>query len=100
MNLYISGMELPESCDKCFIGAPDSECIYTTWYCPITEEEISENCLSHKRSERCPLISVPDHGRLIDADVLRSKCNDPYWCVWMSDIDDSPSVIPADKDGE
>lgn len=41
---------------------------------------------------------VPDHGRLIDADVLRSKCDDPHWCVWMSEIDDSPTIIPASKE--
>lgn len=43
-------------------------------------------------------VSVPDHGRLIDADVLRSKCDDPHWCVWMSEIDDSPTIIPANKE--
>lgn len=30
--------------------------------------------------------------RLIDADALRAKCDAPHWCVWMSDIDDAPTV--------
>lgn len=30
--------------------------------------------------------------RLIDADKLREKCDSPYWCVWLSEIDDAPTV--------
>jgi len=42
---------------------------------------------------------VPDHGRLGDLDALEDKCDDPHWCVWLSDIEDAPTVIPADKIG-
>lgn len=42
------------------------------------------------------LSPVPPHGRLIDADALAAKCDDPHWCVWLSDIEDAPTVIPAD----
>ena len=37
--------------------------------------------------------------KLIDADLLSAKCDDPNWCVWLSDIDDAPTVIPADNGG-
>lgn len=47
--------------------------------------------------EPLEVILVPDHGRLIDADVLRSLCDDPHWCVWLSEIDDAPTIIPADS---
>ena len=30
--------------------------------------------------------------RLIDANALRAKCDAPHWCVWMSEIDDAPTV--------
>ena len=30
--------------------------------------------------------------RLIDADALRAQCDAPHWCVWMSEIDDAPTV--------
>lgn len=30
--------------------------------------------------------------RLIDANALRAKCDEPHWCVWMSEIDDAPTV--------
>lgn len=42
-------------------------------------------------------VPVPPHGRLIDADALAAKCDEPYWCVWRSDIDDAPTIIPAEE---
>ena len=30
--------------------------------------------------------------RLFDANALRAKCDAPHWCVWMSEIDDAPTV--------
>ena len=43
-------------------------------------------------------ISVPDHGRLGDLDALAQKCDEPNWCVWLNEIEDSPTIIPADKE--
>lgn len=31
-------------------------------------------------------------ARLIDADALRAQCDPPHWCVWMSEIDDAPTI--------
>ena len=30
--------------------------------------------------------------RLIDADALREQCDDPFWCVWLNEIDDAPTI--------
>jgi hypothetical protein len=30
--------------------------------------------------------------RLIDADALINQCDAPNWCVWMSEIDDAPTI--------
>lgn len=40
--------------------------------------------------------------RLIDANALRAKCDAPHWCVWMSEIDDAPTVdaVPVVHCGE
>lgn len=46
------------------------------------------------------IIPVPDHGRLIDGDELARGCDDPHWCRWLSEIEDAPTIIPADKVGE
>lgn len=30
--------------------------------------------------------------RLIDKDALIEQCDAPHWCVWMSEIEDFPTV--------
>lgn len=30
--------------------------------------------------------------RLIDKDALIERCDAPHWCVWMSEIEDFPTV--------
>ena len=63
-----------------------------------------------ERHPRCPLIHVPDHGRLIDADVLFDFILNIYKNAngdarkAYSDVLDvivaTGDVIPADKEGE
>lgn len=50
MGVYIPNWEKPKSCDECWA------------------EYAYEICNSH--SDCCPLVPVPPHGRLIDADAL------------------------------
>lgn len=103
MSVLIKGMEMPTSCDQClFLDYEEGFCFASGvkqesgWYkstlCPGGNKD--------SRHEDCPLIPVPPHGRLIDADILAAKCDDPYWCVWLSDIDDAPTIIPASEEGE
>lgn len=43
-------------------------------------------------------ISLPEeHGRLIDGDELASGCDEPYWCRWFSEIEDAPTIVPAER---
>lgn len=79
-GVYIPNWEKPKSCDKCWA------------------EYAYEICNSH--SGACPLIAVPDHGRLIDADaevgvnlimMPGGKCQVAFI---------APTVIPADKEAE
>lgn len=45
------------------------------------------------------------HGRLIDADALGDTCDwchtddDGSWCYKCKDIDNTPTIIEADKEG-
>ena len=53
---------------------------------------------------KCPLISVPEHGRQIDADAV-SLDGGPYeydeWCKWaLEQYQDAPTIIPASEEGE
>ena len=42
--------------------------------CKITHEEV----LRYEIDGNCPLVPVPEHGRLIDADALKEKNENSY----------------------
>ena len=106
MGAYIRGMEMPTNCLECaFYRRTDP--IYD--YCCISSATPKGYV-----PKDCPLVEVPPHGRLIDADELR-------WCYDNSDvaddvitkenydqlkvavavvrqtIDDAPTIIEAEK---
>ena len=62
MGIYIKGMEMPTDCHNCPLGFGGG------CYCGTSADEYI--CPDHGRAEWCPLIPVPKHGRLIDADAL------------------------------
>jgi len=97
MSTLIKGMEMPHNCNECRLCA----------FIPVGDYGIHRKCLPLNanaeitiRRVDCPLVPIQPHGRLIDADILAAKCDDPYWCVWLSDIDDTPTVIPAEPEEE
>ena len=66
MSVLIKGMEMPKSCEDCW--ALDDFGDYPR--CRITEEQRGYNFQTiEKRMDKCPLVPVPPHGRLIDGDV-------------------------------
>lgn len=70
MSVYLTGMEMPDNCDNCW--ALDDYGDYPR--CRITGEQCGYNFpILEKRMDRCPLIPVLPHGRLIDADALYEK---------------------------
>lgn len=105
MSILIKGMEMPTTCGNCPVHklwAEDDEA-----QCMIKRE------LWTKYSERnpdCPLVEVPPHGRLIDADALIERMFDQLVAKTMmfggqyvytkEEINNAPTVIPSDKDGE
>ena len=84
MSVYIRGMEMPKDWYSCPFSNGAAGC------------KLQDNivCAKVYKEHTCPLIPVPDHGRLIDADKL------PWYLVDARDILDAPTVIPADKEGE
>lgn len=58
MSVYIKGMEMPKTC---------AECRFYGEYCYAKGDENKYSKLP------CPLVPVPPHGRLIDADALRQS---------------------------
>lgn len=94
MVVYIN-MEMPKSCYKCPMRRRDGMDIV----CPIVHERFSVadvNILEH-RLDNCPLVPVPPHGRLIDADAMAE-----LWkgCTIEGSIgpllDTRPTVIEAE----
>lgn len=95
MSVYIKGLKMPESCDRCFVK-----------FC---EGRAKEERISVQRHESCPLVPVSDHGRLIDGDELQTEGwtiqrifqSSPLEMTWETKNPlDFPIVIPADKEGE
>ena len=91
-GIYIPNMEMPTTCyDNC-------PCQSLHW-CNVLKE-ITEP-MTGKRIDNCPLISVPDHGRLIDADALQAECvPEPTFVAEMlfRKVNNASTIIPADKE--
>lgn len=94
MDILIKNMEMPKSCY--------SEVYSENGYCPFhcfdyhggSHCTISAcKCLKTRRPKDCPLILVPEHGRLIDADALPIK--DEWSLVGTDVIWNAPTVLEA-----
>ena len=124
MSVYIPGIEMPTSCSRCPMLEGDrmdglchaasrwlDDDEFWTWYVyPEGDMDDSKPC-------NCPLVPVPPHGRLIDADALRQSMyheafeTDSPMQKWDSGCwirykmferleESAPTIIPADKEGE
>ena len=71
MSILIRGMEMPKNCDECRIMMfEDTNCLPELFCgCPIVFKAHPQG-VGH-RPDYCPLIEVPPHGRLIDADAFQ-----------------------------
>lgn len=115
MSVLIKGMEMPINCLLCPFCVPEADeengdiCIISGQFPLINKEE---------RSVECPLVELPPHGRLIDADALHQlfeaqwhylQCLDwdenptaeytqsgVNWCI-NTMHDEAPTIIPADR---
>lgn len=92
MGVYIKSMEMPKSCNACIFD------VYGL--CLINKNIEAKDELTHS----CPLIPVPDHGRLIDKDVMCNECRriaeeydgiypDCTYCPAHL----APTIIPAEE---
>ena len=100
MSILIKGMGMPESCEDCSAQIIDptggaSGCA------------VNHSIILRKRGERrpaeCPLVEVPKHGRLIDADELMDKIR-RYGGggLWSEEelyftVKDMPTIIEAEE---
>lgn len=74
MSILIKGMKMPKSCGECIFDVRGA--------CLINLNTKPKNKLTHS----CPLIELPDHGDLIDRNMLIGGFADWY-------IQESPMYI-------
>ena len=89
-GIYIPSMEMPTRCYNCKID------------CGLVSH-IDRNMHPFWRYEKCPLVPVPDHGRLIDSNEIQYNKimlvdDEFYFGVTKPYIDRMPTIIPADKE--
>jgi hypothetical protein len=72
MSVLIKGMEMPPDCEKCpFFDYEEGFCFASGikgksgWY----EYVLRLGGIKDGRHDDCPLVEIPPHGRLIDADA-------------------------------
>ena len=121
-GIYVHGMEMPKSCYGCpffsqydYWNENDEADILS--HCKRTGEKTWDSVNGYLPN--CPLVPVPDHGRLIDADALIEKDNKDYEIAieasmsvttkrmimriheqMQAVISDAPTIIPADHFAE
>ena len=89
MGIYIPGMEMPKSCSVCRL--------FGEYGCPFIGA-VGYALTRRERSEDCPLVPVPAHGRLVDADDFSEemkKRQDAAW-EWRGDAKDEMTAARAD----
>lgn len=99
MSILIKGMEMPPNCFRCPLSVLNGERLY----CEVTKDEV----VRAKRASDCPLVELPPHGRLIDADVaLKSEqptnVSDEQWAetTLARCINNAPTIVEAEgEDG-
>ncbi len=102
MSVYIPGMEMPKSCYFCEMYEAE------LYWCSAAKRDIDSFDDYDSRSSFCPLVPVPEHGRLMDKDAFIDGCkalssNDPHDIAgmeiikfFMEEIVPTPTIIPAD----
>ena len=91
--ILIRGMKFPDKCGNCRFA--------TAFNCEVTNSFISTHSI---RQPDCPLIGIPKHGRLIDADALlqeHERVVDSWGkahIVSAQAIRNAPTVIEAEEE--
>ncbi len=98
-GIYIKGLEIPQYCSACY-------CNLYHW-CNLLDRSTTELLMTGRRFDDCPLIPVPDHGRLIEEDAAYDKIaeeageeagNYVDMDVVGKGLEYTPTIIPADKE--
>ena len=115
--MILIDMKFPECCFSCGLS---HSAFYRCLGCSLTGKTITADRAEKMRMKDCPLVELPPHGRLIDADALKtlvfealkdaiadghSTSDGEALCTFIaknivSEIDAAPTVIPASEEDE
>lgn len=104
MSVIVKGMEMPKNCEECMVYVR-----YKTWsgdhgcFCGLTKRDVIN---SKKIEDLCPLIEIPPHGKLIDADrLLTDRMKSKYYhlpngdiAIPIIDIEHAPTVLEEEEE--
>ena len=93
MSILIKGVKPPASCFECPFRVEGED---VADFCCVPALEFVW-CKYDKRPEDCPLVEIPKHGRLIDADALASVYENSHLSVVAKILADAPTVIEAEE---
>ena len=101
MGVYIKGMEMPTRCLDCIARRDVDIGVGIADGCELLKVMIYD---PNERLDDCPLVSVPPYVRLIDINALKlaiANNKHDYLIGFLDElINNAPTVIPADEDGE
>ena len=107
MSILIKGMKMPTRCFDCpMCEISDIEiCCSISIGVAVSYEEIDEQIAIQDRPSWCPLVKIPPHGRLIDADALiksdrmvsKLMMFGEEYVYTQAEIDRSPTIIEAEE---
>lgn len=79
MSVVIKDFKMPSSCRNCLFSVCEVTSFSVTRYCKALGKLLcADDNLWNKRHVNCPLVPVPPHGRLIDADALNALIDQSY----------------------
>lgn len=104
MSILIKDKALPKTCEECLFYGIDAESGCFLEKCYVIRRA------GQDKPSWCPLVSVPPHGRLIDADALLSQYKGNIWTAKTdyaeglrdvtNDIKQAPTIIEAEEEQE
>ena len=114
MSVLFRGMEMPTRCEDCPLENCDEDYYGDEFNhrCSLIYKGYTHNNRYEKRRDDCPLVPVPPHGRLIDADALMQIIKDHDYLLTahfnsqdygmftigiQQAVDEAPTVIPAEE---
>ena len=98
MGVYIPNMKMPEHCGECRFAVDG--------WCYAYGKPNIDALANDGRTNFCPLVPVPPHGRLIDGDVAEAitvnfdEAKGDFWdgILYAADwISKQPTIVPAEE---